>query len=79
MNAVEAIKAGRFKDEIVPLKARVFKDGKIDEIVFDTDECPRAETTLEALAKLKPAFKQGGTVTPGNASPMNDGAAAILL
>ncbi len=78
-NAVKAIEAGKFKDEIVPLRARVFNDGKVDEVVFDTDECPRAETTLEALAKLKPAFKQGGTVTPGNASPMNDGAAAVVL
>jgi acetyl-CoA acyltransferase len=77
--AVDAIKAGRFKEQIVPVKARVFKDGKESEIVFDTDECPRADTTVEALAKLKPVFKTGGTVTAGNASPMNDGAAAVVL
>jgi acetyl-CoA acyltransferase len=78
-NAVKAIQAGRFKDEIVPIKARVFKDNKLSEVIFDTDECPRAETTLEALAKLKPAFAKDGTVTPGNSSPTNDGAAAVVL
>jgi acetyl-CoA acyltransferase len=77
--AVDAIKAGRFRDQIVPVKARVFKDGKEEEIVFDTDECPRPDTSVETLAKLKPVFKAGGTVTAGNASPMNDGAAAVLL
>jgi acetyl-CoA acyltransferase len=77
--AVKAIEAGRFKDEIVPLAARVFADGKVEEVTFDTDECPRADTTVEVLAKLKPAFKLNGTVTPGNASPMNDGAAAVVL
>ncbi len=78
-NAVKAIQAGKFKDEIVPLKARGFAGGKQIEIVFDTDECPRAETTLEALAKLKPAFAKDGSVTPGNSSPINDGAAAVVL
>jgi len=77
--AVDAIKAGRFKDQIVPVKARVFKDGKEEELVFDTDECPRADTSVEGLARLKPVFKMGGTVTAGNASPMNDGAAAVVL
>jgi acetyl-CoA acyltransferase len=77
--AVDAIKAGRFKDQIVPVKARVFKDGKEEEVVFDTDECPRPDTTVEGLARLKPVFKAGGTVTAGNASPMNDGAAAVVL
>jgi acetyl-CoA acyltransferase len=77
--AVAAIEAGRFKDEIVPVDARVFKNGKLELVKFDTDECPRAETSLEVLAKLKPAFKNGGTVTPGNASPINDGAAAVVL
>ena len=77
--ALDAIEAGRFKDQIVPVKARVFKDGKEEDVVFDTDECPRADTTVEGLAKLKPVFKVGGTVTAGNASPMNDGAAAVVL
>ena len=77
--AVDAIKAGRFKDQIVPVKARVFKNGKEEDVVFDTDECPRADTTVEGLARLKPVFKVGGTVTAGNASPMNDGAAAVVL
>jgi len=77
--ALDAIKAGRFKDQIVPVKARIFKDGKEEEIVFDTDECPRPDTTAEGLARLKPVFKVGGTVTAGNASPMNDGAAAVVL
>ncbi len=70
-----AIKAGRFKDEIVPV---VIKNKKGD-ITFDTDENPRAGTTLEALAKLKPAFTKDGTVTAGNASSINDGAAAVVL
>ena len=74
--AEAAIKAGRFKDEIVPLE---IPQPKGPAMVFDTDEFPRAGTTLEALAKLKPAFKKDGTVTPGNASGINDGAAAVLL
>ena len=73
--AEAAIKAGRFKDEIVPV---LIKNKKGD-IVFDTDEGPRAGTTLEALAKLKPAFTKDGTVTAGNASTLNDGAAAVIL
>ena len=77
--AVAAIEAGKFKDEIVPIPARFFKNGKVEELTFDTDECPRADTTLEALAKLRPVFKNKGTVTPGNASPINDGAAAVVL
>ena len=77
--AIAAIKEGRFKDEIVPLKARAFKGGEVTEVDFDTDECPRDGTTLEGLAKLRPVFVQGGSVTPGNSSPMNDGAAAAIL
>lgn len=73
--AEAAIKAGRFKDEIVPVTVRTRKS----EIVFDTDEFPRFGTTLEALAKLRPAFKKDGTVTAGNASGINDGAAAVLV
>lgn len=77
--AVAAIKAGRFKEEIVTIKARRFEGQKTLEFDFDEDECPRADTTKEALAKLKPAFSTQGTVTPGNASPINDGAAAAVL
>ena len=80
LKALAAIKAGKFKDEIVPMMARRFKGGKTEEVVFDTDECPRAETNLEALGKLRPVFAaKGGTVTAGNASPLNDGAAAAVL
>ncbi len=73
--AAKATKEGRFKAEIVPLEVQV--DGK--KITHDTDETIRADTTLEALAALKPAFKEGGTVTPGNASPLTDGASAVLV
>lgn len=71
-----AIKEGKFKDEIVPV---VIPQRKGDPIVFDTDEFPRAGVTAAALAKLKPAFKKDGTVTAGNASGINDGAAALVL
>lgn len=77
--AVAAIAAGRFKDEIVPVQARVFNAGKVEYVSFDTDECPRSGTTLEALASLRPVFRNKGTVTAGNASPLNDGAAAAVL
>lgn len=76
LNAVAAIEQGRFKDEIVPV---LIPQRKGDPKVFDTDEHPRAGTKIEALAKLKPAFKKDGTVTAGNASGINDGAAAILV
>jgi acetyl-CoA C-acetyltransferase len=74
--AEAAIKAGRFKDEIVPVP---IPQRKGDPIPFDTDEHPRLGTTLEALKKLPPAFKQGGAVTAGNASGINDGAAIIMV
>uniref|UniRef100_A0A7C6EGM5 Acetyl-CoA C-acetyltransferase n=1 Tax=candidate division WOR-3 bacterium TaxID=2052148 RepID=A0A7C6EGM5_UNCW3 len=74
--AVAAIKAGKFKAEIAPV---TIPQKKGEPIVIDTDEGPRADTTLEALAKLKPAFKEGGTITPGNASSINDGAAAVVV
>jgi 3-oxoadipyl-CoA thiolase len=74
--AVAAIEEGRFKDEIVPLE---IPQRKGDPRVIDTDEPPRPDTTLEKLAKLEPAFKEGGTVTAGNSSGVNDGAAAVLL
>ena len=72
MKAAEAIKNNKFKDEIVPIKV---KDGKI----FDTDEYPKSQTTIEVLATLKTVFKKDGTVTAGNASGLNDGAAALVL
>ncbi len=74
--AEAAIKAGRFKDEIIPVP---IPQRKGDPILFDTDEHPRLGTTLEALKKLPPAFKQGGAVTAGNASGINDGAAIIMV
>jgi len=73
--AEAAIKAGKFKDEIVPVTIKQKKA----EIVFDTDEFPRAGTTVESLGGLRPAFKPDGTVTAGNASGINDGAAALVL
>ncbi len=79
MKAVKAIAAGAFKEQIVPVKARVAKGATWKEVIFDTDEAPRADTTLEGLAKLKPVFRQGGSVTAGNSSPMNDGAAAVVV
>ena len=71
-----AIKAGKFKDEIVPV---LIPQPKGDPVLFDTDEFPRFSTTKEILSKLKPAFKKDGTVTAGNSSGINDGAAAVLL
>ena len=67
--------SGAFKEEIVPVTIKTKKGEK----VFDTDEFPREGTTMEVLAKLRPAFKKGGTVTAGNASGLNDGAAALVL
>ncbi|MBK1811434.1 acetyl-CoA C-acetyltransferase [Clostridium sp. YIM B02505] len=74
--AERAVKEGRFKDEIVPV---VIPQRKGEPKVFDTDEFPRFGTTAETLAKLKPAFKKDGTVTAGNASGINDGAAAFVV
>jgi acetyl-CoA C-acetyltransferase len=74
--AAAAIAAGKFKTEIVPV---VIPQKKGDPVVFDTDEHVRAETTLEGLAKLKPAFKSDGTVTAGNASGINDAGAAFVV
>ena len=83
MKAVAAIKEGKFKDEIIPLEIEsvVLENGKrvVKKRIFDTDEGPRANTTIEGLAKLKPVFRAGGTVTAGNSSQMSDGAAAVLL
>jgi acetyl-CoA C-acetyltransferase len=75
-NAGRAIKEGRFKDEIVPV---LIPQKKGDPVAFQVDEHPRPTTTLEALAGLRPAFKKDGTVTAGNASGINDGAAAIVV
>lgn len=74
--AVAAIEAGRFVDEITPI---LIPSRKGEPVAFATDEQPRAGTTAESLAKLKPAFKKDGSVTAGNASSLNDGAAAVLL
>ena len=74
--AADAVAFGRFRDEITPVDVPQRKGGSVS---FDTDEQPRADTTCEALAKLKPAFKKDGTVTAGNASTINDGAALLLL
>lgn len=74
--AEEAIKMGKFKDEIVPV---VMPQRKGDPIVFDTDEFPRFGTTAQTLSKLKPAFQSNGSVTAGNSSGINDGAAMMVL
>lgn len=74
--AEAAIKAGKFKDEIVPV---VIPQRKGDPIVFDTDEFPKFGSSMEKVAKLRPAFKKDGTVTAANASGINDGAAAFVV
>ncbi len=74
--AEAAITSGRFKDEIAPV---VIPQRKGDPIVFDTDEFPRFGSTVASLSKLRPAFKKDGTVTAGNASGVNDGAAAVVV
>jgi len=73
--AEAAIKAGKFKDEIAPVTV----PNRKGDVVVDTDEYPRFGTTLEALQKLRPAFAKDGTVTAGNASGINDGAAALVV
>lgn len=76
LKAVNAINSGRFDDEIVPI---TIPQRKGDPVVFKKDEFPRPDTTIEKLAKLRPAFKKDGTVTAGNASGINDGAAAVIV
>ncbi|HOC02138.1 MAG TPA: acetyl-CoA C-acetyltransferase [Candidatus Ratteibacteria bacterium] len=71
----DAMKQGKFKDEITP----VFIDDRDKQISFEIDEFPRPDTTIEKLAKLKPSFKENGTITAGNASGINDGAAAVVV
>jgi acetyl-CoA C-acetyltransferase len=73
--AGEAMKAGRFRDEIAPVTVKTRKG----EVTVSDDEYPRPETTLEVLQKLRPAFSKDGTVTAGNASGINDGAAALVV
>ncbi|UWN48507.1 Acetyl-CoA acetyltransferase [Alcanivorax sp. ALC70] len=74
--AAEAIESGRFKDEITPVQV---PQRKGEPKIVDTDEQPRADTTADSLGGLRPAFKKDGTVTAGNASALNDGAAAVML
>jgi acetyl-CoA C-acetyltransferase len=73
--AIKAIDEGLFREEIIPLEIKEKKKTSI----FDTDEHPRRDTTLKSLASLKPAFKEGGTVTAGNASGINDGASGMII
>ncbi|HEY8039501.1 MAG TPA: thiolase family protein [Polyangiaceae bacterium] len=77
--AAAAQKAGKFDDEIVPVQATRYEGGKHVGVEFRRDELIRADTTPEGLAALKPSFAKDGTVTPGNASPLSDGAAAALV
>src|SRR5438552_15354245 len=92
--AIAAIAAGKFKDEIFPIEVKTIslpsngngasarakqQKPSTQSVLFDTDELPRADTSLDALAKLKPAFHAKGSVTAGNSSPMSDGAAAVVV
>ncbi len=76
LKAAAAIKAGKFKKEIFPIE---IKQPKGDPKIFDTDEGPRGDTTMEKLAKLKPAFQKDGIITPGNAPGLNDGSSAVIV
>ncbi|MGQ9716689.1 MAG: acetyl-CoA C-acetyltransferase [Anaerolineae bacterium] len=76
MRAIAAIDEGRFREEIVPVQVPQPKGGPV---LFDTDECPRRDTSLEALARLKPAFQPDGIVTAGNSPGITDGAAALVV
>ncbi|HNJ72713.1 MAG TPA: thiolase family protein, partial [bacterium] len=73
--AIAARNKGSWKDEIIALRVRQGKN----EVLIDTDECPREDASIETLSKLKPAFRDDGTVTAGNSCPMNDGASLLLL
>ena len=77
--ASAAIEAGKFKDEIVPIEVDVYGASGKKTLTFDTDEGPRKDSTLEALAKLRPVFDKDGSVTAGNSSQVSDGAAAVML
>jgi len=76
MRAIKAIQSGRFKEEIIPV---MVPQRKGDPVAFEVDEHPRADTAIDKLSKLAPVFKKGGTVTAGNSSGLNDGAAALLI
>ena len=78
MRAVAATREGRFADELYPVEAPL-PGGRGEPTLVEADEGPRADTSLEKLGKLRPAFRQGGTVTAGNASTLNDGAACLVL
>ena len=77
--AVAAWAEGRFKEEVLPVQTRVFEDGAWREVTVDRDEGPRGDTSLEKLGSLRPVFDPTGSVTAGNASPLNDGAAALVM
>jgi acetyl-CoA acyltransferase len=77
--AVAAWAAGKFTDEVFPIATRVFEDGAWRSVTVDRDDGPRADTSLDKLGALKPAFDPTGSVTAGNSSPLNDGAAAVVL
>jgi acetyl-CoA acyltransferase len=83
LKAAKAVESGLFDPELVPIDVEIteYVDGKVEKRSFTVkrDEGPRADTSMEALAKLKPAFKEGGTVTAGNASQMSDGASAVMV
>jgi acetyl-CoA acyltransferase len=79
MRAVAAQDAGKFDKELVPLEVKTVTPEGSKTITFDADEGPRRDTSLEAMAKLRPAFKQNGTVTAGNSSQMSDGASAVMV
>jgi acetyl-CoA acyltransferase len=77
--AAAAIEGGKFKDEIVPVATRVYRDGAWVDVTVDTDEGVRADSSVEGLGRLRAVFAQGGTTTAGNASQVSDGAAATLI
>ncbi|MFH1807266.1 MAG: thiolase family protein [Pseudomonadota bacterium] len=79
LRAAAAVKDGKFKDEIIPVTTKVYEAGGVKSITVDNDEGPRGETTLESLAKLKPAFDSQGRSTAGNSSQVTDGAAVSVL
>jgi len=79
MKAAKAVESGVFSDEIVPLKVRTRGHGSWKEFVFDTDEGPRPDTTVESLSRLRPVFDPRGSVTAGNSSQINDGCGAVVL
>jgi acetyl-CoA acyltransferase len=83
LKAAAAVARGVFREEIEPIHTQKFAwrgaEKSVTDVLFDTDECPRGDTSVEGLAKLRPAFVPTGTVTAGNASPYSDGAAAVLV